>query len=88
LNSIEDIEYTEFFEVGNKIDLLGEFGVVVKTYDLDDKNIIVGGSLVVRWDTKIEADYEICSGNLEPFIIKIDQDYEFQYINDDGTEKN
>jgi hypothetical protein len=82
-----DIECTEFFDVGNKIDLLGDFGVVVQTYDLDKDNIIVGGDLIVRWDSKIEADYESCSGSLESFIVRIEQDYEFTYINDDGTEK-
>jgi len=87
LNHIEDIEFIEFFEVGNKIDLLGDFGVVVQTYDLDENNAIIGGDLIVRWDSRIEADYESCSGNLEPFIVRIEEDYEFIYINDDGTEK-
>ena len=87
MNSIEEIEYTEFFDVGNKIDLLGDFGVVVQTYDIDDNNFIVGGDLIVRWDSKIEADYESCSRSLEPFIVRLEQDHEFTYINDDGTEK-
>jgi hypothetical protein len=87
IEDIEDIDYVEFFEVGNKIDLLGDFGVVVQTYDLDEDNLIVGGDLIVSWDSKVEADYESCSGNLEPFIVRLEEDYEFTYINDDGTDK-
>lgn len=87
MNKVEDIEYTEFFDVGNKVTLHGGFGVVVKTYELDDNNIVVGGDLIVRWDTRVEADFESCSGNLEVFLKRADQDHEFKHINDDGTEK-
>ena len=87
MNSVEDIEYTEFFEVGDKVTLTEEFGVIVKTYKLDKDNIVIGGSLIVRWDTRVEADFEDCSGNLQCLLSKVDKEYEFKHINDDGTEK-
>ena len=83
----EDAEYVEFFCVGDKVTYSEEFGIVVQTYELDERNVVVGGSLIVRWDTKDEADFENCSGNLEAFLRKADQNHQFKYINEDGTEK-
>ncbi len=87
---IIDIEYTEFFDVGDKVCLGNwrKFGVVVKTYNLDENNRIIGGDLIICWDTDVECDYEICSGDKENFLFRIDPCYEFTYINDDGTPKS
>ena len=82
----EYIDYTEFFDVGDKVVLSGGFGVVVKTYELDDNSVVVGGDLIVRWDTRVEADYENC-GELESQLSRANKDHEFKHINDDGTEK-
>lgn len=86
---IIDIEYREFLEVGDKVCLAGEikFGVVVQTYELSEDNVITGGELIICWDTDIECDYEICSGDKEHFLFRIDPMHEFIYINDDGSFK-
>jgi hypothetical protein len=87
VREIIDIEYTEFFDVGDKVCLANKCGVVVKTYDLDE-GVVVGGELIICWDIKIECDYEVVSGEKENFLFKIEDSYEFEYINDDGTTKD
>ena len=87
MRQAEDIEYTEFFDVGRKVTLHGGFGVVVRTYDLDARGIVRGGGLIIRWDTNVEADYEKCAGDDESLLACVCQSYEFSYINDDGTTK-
>jgi hypothetical protein len=90
LRDIIDIEFTEFYDVGDKVCLANgsKFGVVVETYEISEDNKIIGGELIICWDTNVECDYEICSGGKENFLFKIDPEYEFTYINDDGTFKN
>jgi len=87
MREIIDTQYTEFFEVGDKVCLVSKCGVVVKTYELNEKKHIIGGDLIVCWDTKVECDFEICSGDKENFLFKIEDSYQFEYINDDGTIK-
>lgn len=87
LNNIIDIEYVEFFEVGNKVILDSICGVVVQTYTLSDENLIIGGSLVICWDSRVDCDFEICSPEKESHLIRIEDSYQFKYINDDGTSR-
>lgn len=86
MREIIDIEYSEFFEVGDKVCLVNKCGVVVKTYELKD-NVVIGGQLIICWDTSVDCDFEIVSGERENFLFKIDPSHEFEYINDDGTAK-
>lgn len=87
MREVIDIEYTEFFEVGDKVSFCNKLGVVMETYHLDENNRITGGDLIICWDTKVECDFEVFSGDRENFLFKIDPSYEFEYINDDGTIK-
>jgi len=86
LREIIDIEYSEFFEVGDKICLVNKVGVVVQTYELEN-NLVVGGKLIVCWDSPVDCDFEIINKDTENFLFRIDQSYQFEYISDDGTKK-
>ena len=74
------------FEIGMKVELEGEFGVVVKS-ELDKPNFY--GS--IRWYNESESDVEMWNGLFGTFIQfggkVIDQDHEFQFINNDGSLK-
>ncbi len=74
------------FEIGMKVSLHGEFGIVVKS-ELDEPNFIG----MIRWDTKSKSDFESWNGLFGTFIQNggkvIDKNYEFEFINDDGTLK-
>lgn len=87
MHQIIDIEYSEFFSVGDKITLGSKAGIVLQTYDIDEENIIIGGSLIVCWDSSTEYDIEIIKNDVENFLIKIDDSYEFVYIDDFGNPK-
>lgn len=86
MKEIIDIEYSEFFEVGDKVCLANKCGVVLETYLLEN-NIISGGKLIICWDSPVECDIQVVSGEEENFLFRIDQNYEFEYISDDGTSK-
>lgn len=80
MSELEYTEYTEFFEVGDKVARLGEHGLVVETYELDKRNVIVGGALIVKWDSKDEFDFENCSGAMEKLLSRLDSNHKFKYI--------
>ena len=86
MREIIDIEYSEFFEVGDKVCLASKIGVVVQTYELDN-SIVTGGKLIVCWDSPVDCDFEVIRGEKENFLFRIDQSYEFEYINDNRTKK-
>lgn len=86
MREIIDIEYSEFFEVGDKVCLVNKCGVVVQAYELEN-NVVTGGKLIICWDSSVECDFQVVSGEMENFLFKIDQSYEFEYISDDGTSK-
>ncbi|TCD21110.1 hypothetical protein EZ456_19345 [Pedobacter psychrodurus] len=71
------------FEVGAKVSLEGEFGVVLNTY-----NEFCG---LICWDTDVENDTEDWTGMFGSFQDiggeVIDPDYKFKFINDDGSKK-
>lgn len=74
------------FEIGMKVFLNGEFGVVIKSvFDIPN---FYG---LIRWDTEKENDVEIWNGLFGSFIQNggkvIDQSHNFVYINDDGALK-
>jgi len=75
----------EDFQVGTKVFLDNEYGIIVNVNF--HKN-----STVVRWDTAVENDFEDWSGMWGTFLQmggkKIDPNYQFKYINDDGTLKD
>ncbi len=70
-----------------KVSQNGEFGVVIKS-KLDTLNLCG----VIRWDNSRENDTEDWRGQFGTFIQLggkiINQDYEFKFINDNGTLKN
>lgn len=86
MREIIDIEYSEFFEVGDKVCLVNKCGVVVQAYQVEN-NVVSGGKLIICWDSPVECDFEVVRGEEENFLFRIDQSYEFEYINDDGTNK-
>ena len=73
------------FFVGTKVSMNNEFGVVL---DRENENDFYG---LICWDTAKENDFEDWRGLFGTFIDNggkvIDQDYEFQFINNDGTPK-
>lgn len=73
------------FVKGTKVSLQNEFGVVL---DKTDDNNLYG---LIRWDTNKENDVEDWRGLFGSFLQAggqvINQDHEFQFINDDGTMK-
>lgn len=88
MRRIIDIKHAEFFDVGSKVSLSEEFGVIVKTHETNKKGFITREVLIVRWDTNIEADYESISRKKESLLKKVKKEHKFKYINEDGTEKN
>jgi hypothetical protein len=75
------------FNLGMKVHLNGEFGVVIKS-ETDDSKF----HGVVRWDTEKEIDLEDWTGMFGLFLNLggeiIDGKHQFNYINDDGTLKS
>ncbi|MFY1045581.1 hypothetical protein [Chryseobacterium sp. GP-SGM7] len=73
------------FIPGTKVLLNNEYGVV-----LDKTNHCNAG--IIRWDTEKEVDVENWIGMFGTFIqiggIIITQNYQFKFINDDGSLKN
>ena len=74
------------FEIGMKVSLDGEFGIVVKS-ELDEPNFYG----MIRWDSKSESDFETWNGMFGSFIQQggkiIDSSHQFEFINEDGTAK-
>ncbi|AEE20237.1 hypothetical protein [Dokdonia sp. 4H-3-7-5] len=74
------------FVHGTKVSLDGEFGVVIKS-ELDEPNFCG----IIRWDSNKESDNEDWRGMFGTFInqggLIIDQNHQFEFINDDGTLK-
>ncbi|TPD67000.1 hypothetical protein [Flavobacterium microcysteis] len=73
------------FLIGTKVSLENERGVVLgKSKDRNEYGLI-------RWDTEKENDIEDWRGLFESFLQAggqiINQDHEFKFINNDGTEK-
>jgi len=85
MREIIDIEYSEFFEVGDKVNLGNKVGVVVQTYNLDENNFVIGGKLIICWYSPIEHDLQIISKSQESYLIKIDNSYKFKYIDNYGN---
>lgn len=81
---MNDLSKYEDFQVGTKVFLENEYGIIVnlKIHEL---------STVIRWDTIDEKDFEDWSGMWESFVQIggkiVDSSYQFKYINDDGTLK-
>lgn len=75
------------FEIGMKVSLEGEFGIVIESEI--DKPSFVG---MIRWDTKPKSDFENWHGLFGSFLQSggkiIDDNYDFEFINDDGTLKD
>lgn len=75
------------FYPGMKVFLDGEFGVLMKTeFESSD---FCG---VICWDTDKDFDFEDWTGLFGTFLNQggkiIDRNYQFKYINDDGTQKS
>lgn len=74
------------FEIGMKVSLQGEYGVVVKS-ELDKPDSYG----MIRWDTKSESDFESWNGLFGTFLQQggsiVEHSYQFKFINDDGTLK-
>lgn len=74
------------FLLGTKVSLENEFGVVLdKSEDCNEYGLI-------RWDTENENDVEDWRGLFGDFLQAggqvLNQDYEFKFINNDGTKKS
>ncbi|SHG68505.1 hypothetical protein SAMN05421866_1214 [Chryseobacterium oranimense] len=80
---MDDYKY-EDFQVGTKVFLENEYGVIVNLK-------LHKFSTMIRWDTSDEKDFEDWSGMWGVFVQIggkiIDSNYQFKYINDDGTLK-
>lgn len=74
------------FEIGMKVSLNGETGIVVRS-ELDEPNFYG----VIRWDTKSKSDFESWNGLFGSFLQQggkiINSSYQFEFINEDGTLK-
>jgi hypothetical protein len=80
-----------------KVSLNGEHGVIVDHFIIkdhtfsnwEDRNLNTFG--IIRWDTCRESDFEDWRGLWGTFVARggseIARDYQFQFINDDGTFK-
>lgn len=75
----------ELFEVRTKVFLDNEYGVII---NLKDHEL----STFIRWDTPKEDDIEDWSSMWGTFVDAggkiLSKDYQFRYINDDGSIKN
>lgn len=75
------------FKLGMKVALNGEKGVVVVS---DFKAFDSLG--IIRWDTVTDSDFEDWRGVYGTFVNMggtiLQDDYQFKFINDDGTLKN
>lgn len=85
MNEIIDIEYSEFFSVGDKVNLNNKFGLVVETYKINQNNFVSGGNLIICWDSPVDYDIQIIESIIEPLLIKIHPSYKFYYIDDNGN---
>lgn len=74
------------FKVGDIVTYDNEYGIVVEIPKTDNNGRYVSGSLLIRWDTNEENDFEDCLGNLEGLLQKV-SNYSFKYIHLDGTSK-
>ena len=76
--------FYELFEVGTKVFLDNEYGVII---DLKDHEL----STFIRWDTPKENDVEDWCSMWGTFLDAggkiIDQSHQFKYINNDGSFK-
>ena len=74
------------FTHGTKVSLNGEFGIVIKS-ELDEPNFCG----IIHWDSNQESDNEDWRGMFGTFLNQggkiIDQNHQFEFINDDGTLK-
>jgi hypothetical protein len=74
------------FEIGMKVSLDGEYGIVVKS-ELDEPSFYG----MIRWDTKSESDFESWNGLFGSFIQQggkvLERSHQFKHINDDGSLK-
>jgi hypothetical protein len=72
------------FEIGMKVFLNDEFGIVIKS-ELNDVELIG----IIRWDTPKMNDLEDWSGLFGTFISLggkiINEDYRFKFIDDNGN---
>ncbi|ROI02687.1 hypothetical protein EGI16_13780 [Chryseobacterium sp. G0240] len=71
-------------EIGTKVFLDNEYGVLTNLKKHEH-------STIIRWDTPDERDFEDWCGLWESFVKAggeiTDQNYQFKYINDDGSLK-
>lgn len=84
-----------------KVFLNGEYGVVTNQFVESNGAYSVNGVVeqgapyklygIIRWDTQQKADFEDWMGLWGSFVAtggyEISQEYQFQFINDDGTLK-
>jgi hypothetical protein len=74
------------FNLGIKVSLDGEFGIVINS--VTDENNLYG---LIRWDTPKISDLEDWRGQFSSFIQLggkiLDENYAFKFINDDGSLK-
>ena len=75
------------FQIGMKVELNSEFGVVISSKK--DGNELIG---VIRWDTDKKSDYEDWRGLFGSFIENggkiVNEHYKFTFITDDGRLKS
>lgn len=80
-----ELSIFEEFRIGAKVVLDGEYGVIVDFKEHES-------STIIRWDTPKENDFEDWCSMWGPFVQVggkiIDQNYQFRYINDDGSLKD
>lgn len=82
---MSELSVFEEFKIGTKVFLDDEYGVVI---DLKEHE----NSTIIRWDTPKENDFEDWCSMWFSFIQIggkiVDQNYQFRYINDDGSLKD
>lgn len=88
MRKAENIEYAEFFDIGDKVFLYEKFGVIVQTHKVDNENFITNQTLIVRWDTNVDGDYENLFIERQRLLKRVSKEHKFKYINEDGTKKN
>ncbi|WP_452227601.1 hypothetical protein [Lacinutrix sp. MEBiC02404] len=85
-NRVNNWKKNQDFTHGTKVSLNGEFGVVIKS-ELDEPNFCG----IIRWDTNQETDEEDWRGVFGTFLNQggkiINDNHQFEFINDDGTLK-
>jgi hypothetical protein len=82
---MDDLSKYEDFQVGTKVFLENEYGIIVnlKIHEF---------STIICWDTPDEKDFEDWSGMWGSFMQMggkvVDPSHQFKYINDNGTLKD